>query len=66
MFSSSANLGWLELGSNRLDHIPSHALRPLHSLRHIDLDANFIQYLEEDAFSGYGDSLKFIVLDKNQ
>jgi len=62
----TANLGWLELGNNRLDHIPSHALRPLHSLRQLDLDSNNIQYVQMDAFKGYGDTLRYIVLDKNQ
>ncbi|XP_068221652.1 insulin-like growth factor-binding protein complex acid labile subunit isoform X3 [Palaemon carinicauda] len=60
-----SHLEWLELGNNRLDHIPSHALRPLHNLRQLDLDANKITDIQEDAFHGYGDTIKYILLDKN-
>ena len=62
----SDHLGWLEIGHNQLDHIPSHALRPLHNLRQLDLDSNRIKDMPEDAFRGYGDTLKFLLLDKNQ
>lgn len=62
----AGNLEWLELGHNRLDHIPSHALRPLHNLRQLDLDSNRITHVQEDAFRGYGDTIKYILLDKNQ
>ncbi|XP_066937429.1 carboxypeptidase N subunit 2-like isoform X3 [Macrobrachium rosenbergii] len=60
-----SHLEWLELGNNRLDHIPSHALRPLHNLRQLDLDSNKITEIQEDAFHGYGDTIKYILLDKN-
>ena len=54
------------MGHNRLDHIPSHALRPLHNLRQLDLESNRINIVQEDAFRGYGDTIKYILLDKNQ
>ncbi|XP_037779338.1 LOW QUALITY PROTEIN: insulin-like growth factor-binding protein complex acid labile subunit [Penaeus monodon] len=59
------NLEWLELGHNRLDHVPSHALKSLHNLRQLDLDSNKIVTIPEDAFEGYGDSIKFLMLSRN-
>ncbi|KAK3853054.1 hypothetical protein Pcinc_040386, partial [Petrolisthes cinctipes] len=51
------NLEWLELGHNKLDHIPSHAFRPLHNLRQLDLESNKINVMQEDTFRGYGDTI---------
>lgn len=59
------NLQYLRLGDNNIHHIPSDALRPLHRLRHLDLRSNNITVLPEDAFSGYGDSITFLNLQKN-
>ncbi|KAK7075531.1 hypothetical protein SK128_012946, partial [Halocaridina rubra] len=59
------NLEWLELGHNRLDHIPSHALRTLQNLRQLDLDSNRIDNVPEDAFEGYGGNIKFMMLSRN-
>lgn len=59
------NLQYLRLGDNNIHHIPSDALRPLHRLRHLDLRSNNITLLPEDAFSGYGDSINFLNLQKN-
>lgn len=59
------NLQYLRLGDNNIHHIPSDALRPLHRLRHLDLRSNNITILPEDAFSGYGDSITFLNLQKN-
>lgn len=59
------NLQYLRLGDNRLHEIPSEALRPLHRLRHLDLRSNNITYISEDAFTGYGDSITFLNMQKN-
>lgn len=59
------NLQYLRLGDNNLHSVPSDALRRLHRLRHLDLKANNITALSEDAFTGYGDSITFLNLQKN-
>lgn len=59
------NLQYLRLGDNNLHSVPSDALRRLHRLRHLDLKANNISSLSEDAFTGYGDSITFLNLQKN-
>lgn len=59
------NLQYLRLGDNNLHSVPSDALRRLHRLRHLDLKANNITVLPEDAFTGYGDSITFLNLQKN-
>lgn len=59
------NLQYLRLGDNNIHQIPSDALRPLHRLRHLDLRSNNITVIPEDAFSGYGDSITFLNLQKN-
>jgi len=61
----SENLQYLRLGDNNLHSIPSDALRRLHRLRHLDLRSNNITILPEDAFTGYGDSITFLNLQKN-
>lgn len=60
------NLQYLRLGDNNLHEIPSDALRRLHRLRHLDLRANNISVISEDAFAGYGDSITFLNLQKNE
>lgn len=60
------NLQYLRLGDNDLHMIPSDSLRPLHRLRHLDLRSNNISYIPEDAFVGYGDSITFLNLQKNE
>lgn len=60
------NLQYLRLGDNNIHAIPSEALRPLHRLRHLDLRNNNINVLADDAFTGYGDSLTFLNLQKNE
>lgn len=62
----SENLQYLRLGDNNLHAIPSEALRPLHRLRHLDLRSNNITSIPEDAFGGYGDSITFLNLQKNE
>lgn len=60
------NLQYLRLGDNNLHEIPSDALRRLHRLRHLDLRANNISYINDDAFTGYGDTITFLNLQKNK
>lgn len=60
------NLQYLRLGDNNIHVIPSEALRPLHRLRHLDLRSNNISAIAEDAFVGYGDSITFLNLQKNE
>lgn len=64
--SFTENLQYLRLGDNDLHQIPSESLRPLHRLRHLDLRSNNISYISEDAFVGYGDSITFLNLQKNE
>lgn len=59
------NLQYLRLGDNNLHSVPSDALRRLHRLRHLDLRSNNITVLPEDTFTGYGDSITFLNLQKN-
>lgn len=60
------NLQYLRLGDNDLHQIPSESLKPLHRLRHLDLRSNNISYIAEDAFVGFGDSITFLNLQKNE
>lgn len=64
--SFTENLQYLRLGDNDLHQIPSESLRPLHRLRHLDLRSNNISFISEDAFVGYGDSITFLNLQKNE
>lgn len=64
--SFAENLQYLRLGDNDLHQIPSDSLRSLHRLRHLDLRSNNISYIPEDAFAGYGDSITFLNLQKNE
>lgn len=66
LFNISENLQYLRLGDNNIQAIPSEALRPLHRLRHLDLRNNNISVISDDAFTGYGDSLTFLNLQKNE
>lgn len=66
MLIFAATLQYLRLGDNNIHTIPSDALRPLHKLRHLDLRANNISSIAEDAFAGYGDSITFLNLQKNE
>lgn len=60
------NLQYLRLGDNDIHTIPTEALRRLHRLRHLDLRSNNISVIAEDAFTGYGDSITFLNLQKNE
>lgn len=65
-FALAANLQYLRLGDNNLHIIPSDALRQLHRLRHLDLRSNNITVVSEDALVGYGDTITFLNLQKNE
>lgn len=65
-FAFAENLQYLRLGDNNLHEIPSNALRRLHKLRHLDLRANNISFINDDAFTGYGDTITFLNLQKNK
>jgi len=60
------NLQYLRLGDNNIHSIPSEALRRLHRLRHLDLRSNNISNINEDAFTGFGDTISSINLQKNE
>lgn len=64
--SCAENLQYLRLGDNNLHNVPSDALRPLHRLRNLELRSNNISQLNEDAFVGFGDSITFLSLQKNE
>lgn len=66
MYLFLENLQYLRLGDNNLHSIPSESLRRLHRLRHLDLKANNISHIAEDAFTGFGDSITFLNLQKNE
>jgi len=60
------NLQSLKLGDNNIHSVPSEALRLLHRLRHLDLRSNNISNISEDAFYGFGDTISFLNLQKNE
>ena len=60
------NLQSLKLGDNNIHAIPSEALRRLHRLRHLDLRSNNISNITDDAFYGFGDTISFLNLQKNE
>jgi Leucine-rich repeat (LRR) protein len=60
------NLQYLKLGDNNIHSIPSDALRRLHRLRHLDLRSNNISNITDDAFTGFGDTISFLNLQKNE
>ena len=60
------NLQYLRLGDNNIHSIPSEALRRLHRLRHLDLRSNNISNISDDAFTGFGDTISSLNLQKNE
>lgn len=55
----------LLLHHNELVEIPSHAIRHLRKLRHLDLSGNQINCIEQDSFRGLEDSLQILNLADN-
>lgn len=55
----------LLLHHNELVEIPSHAIRHLRKLRHLDLSGNGINCIEQDSFRGLEDSLQILNLADN-
>lgn len=66
MFCNLDSLEWLKLGENRLNEIPSNALKNLTKLRQLDLRANNISTIHENSLKEFGINLKFIYLQKNK
>lgn len=66
MFCNLDSLEWLKLGENRLNEIPSNALKNLTKLRQLDLRANNISTIHKDSLKEFGINLKFIYLQKNK
>ena len=60
------SLEWLELGDNKLERIPSLALKNLTKLRQLDLRGNNISIVSENSLKDFGTNLKFIYLQKNK
>ncbi len=59
------NLGSLTLTSNKIEEFPSIALRPIHGLTTFHIDDNKIRRLDEDAFQGFGEHIKFLWIQNN-
>lgn len=64
-FNISENLQYLKLGDNKLNVIPSDALRRLHRLRQLDLQSNNITFIHDDTFEGYGSTISFLNIQSN-
>ena len=62
----SAHLTSLSLAGNQLREFPSKALKPIHELTTLHMDDNKISILNERAFEGFGEHIKFLWLQNNQ
>ena len=60
------NLQSLSLAGNQLEIFPSSALRPVHELTTLHLDDNRISTIDERAFEGYGEHIRYLWLQNNQ
>lgn len=56
---------WLKLGFNRLNEVPTEALREMTQLRELDLRGNNISSLGSRAFAAFGTNLKFLYMMRN-
>lgn len=54
------------MGHNHVNEIPTEALKGMHRLREFDFKANDISEIKEDAFDGFGRTLKFLYLQDNR
>lgn len=54
------------MAGNQLTDFPSSALKPVHELTTLHLDDNKIRIIEERAFEGFGEHIKFLWLQNNQ
>ena len=59
-------LEWLKLGNNTIREVPSNSLRGMHKLREFDVKSNNISEIKEDAFDGFGSTVKFLALQNNK
>ncbi len=50
---------------NLLEAFPSAALRRIHQLETLHMDDNKITRLEEDAFQGFGEHIRYLWLQHN-
>lgn len=66
LFYSTEKLEWLKMGHNHVNEIPTEALKGMHRLREFDFKANDISEIKEDAFDGFGRTLKFLYLQDNR
>ena len=62
----TAQLQSLSLAGNHIEEFPSNALRPVHELQTLHLDDNKIKRIEDRAFEGYGEHIKYLWLQNNQ
>jgi len=62
----TANLQSLSLAGNDIEEFPSSALKPVHELTTLHLDDNRIKRIDERAFEGFGEHIKYLWLQNNQ
>ena len=62
----AANLQSLSLAGNDIEEFPSSALKPVHELTTLHLDDNRIKRIDERAFEGFGEHIKYLWLQNNQ
>lgn len=61
----SVNLESLTLSDNKIQEFPTLALRLIHKLETLHIDRNKIARLDEDAFQGFGEHIKFLWIQEN-
>ena len=65
LISFPENLQSLTLTGNHIESFPSEALRRIHMLSTLHLDDNKVERLDEDAFQGFGEHIKYLWLQHN-
>ena len=55
----------LTLSDNKIQEFPTLALRLIHKLETLHIDRNQIARLDEDAFQGFGEHIKFLWMQEN-
>ena len=66
LITISENLESLSLAGNQLEAFPSAALRPVHELTTLHVDDNKIRQIDERAFEGYGEHIRYLWFQNNQ
>ena len=64
-FPSIETLESIELTNNQLQEFPTAALRPIHKLTTLHIDHNKIERIDEDAFQGFGENIKYLWMQEN-